>query len=404
MALRHPVSISDVEGAPAAYESIDRLQGALAGRFFSRAADRKKAAGRALGTIVEILTYFVLREWGLIPWTAIEQRLPEYGNAEITHNVEFSLHPLIASIEVPFPEPVAENLQRTLTSTGLSKHSAEVRALVDDSDRVNTAILRGGVQRNCTVIAKDISSESFVTAQIEQLAAGPVIRVQRLHAKPFAMIECKRVGVEEGQKKGPTTIEKAKQGAYVASRVSSIQRVANGIGEPIAVVFAGDQITTHGPYAETLDRVIKEGTVDELLGVVLTIGVVSNHGNWFTGSNLNKELKVLRQSYDWLLFLKDDAITEFITDAIIEPLKGMEPVAAAFSTTYDYLPETKPKGSLFTKVTMDTHAYAAMCRYVSDRTTHIEEDWFEMLSEGRELGTLKTELKVLAQRVSKFHQ
>ncbi len=33
---------------------------------------------------------------------------------------------------------------------------------------------------------------------------------------PYAMFECKRVGIEEGTKKGPQTIEKAKQGAYVA--------------------------------------------------------------------------------------------------------------------------------------------------------------------------------------------
>lgn len=38
----------------------------------------------------------------------------------------------------------------------------------------------------------------------------------------------------------------------------------------------------------------------ELDGFILTIGVVSNHGNWFTADDLNKELLVLKQSYDWL--------------------------------------------------------------------------------------------------------
>ena len=42
---------------------------------------------------------------------------------------------------------------------------------------------------------------------------------------PFARFECKRVGVEEGMKKRPQTIEKAKQGAYVAGTGSSLQRV-----------------------------------------------------------------------------------------------------------------------------------------------------------------------------------
>jgi hypothetical protein len=39
--------------------------------------------------------------------------------------------------------------------------------------------------------------------------------------KPYAMIECKRVGIEEGTTKGPQTIEKAKQGAYVAGTAFS---------------------------------------------------------------------------------------------------------------------------------------------------------------------------------------
>ena len=36
------------------------------------------------------------------------------------------------------------------------------------------------------------------------------ISIERLLLHPFAMFECKRVGVEEGVKKGPQTIEKAK--------------------------------------------------------------------------------------------------------------------------------------------------------------------------------------------------
>ena len=34
-----------------------------------------------------------------------------------------------------------------------------------------------------------------------------------LFDEPFAIFECKRVGVEEGMRKGPQRIEKAKQGA-----------------------------------------------------------------------------------------------------------------------------------------------------------------------------------------------
>lgn len=45
------------------------------------------------------------------------------------------------------------------------------------------------------------------------------------------MFECKRVGVEEGMKKGPQTIEKAKQGAYVALKSASLQKVRDKNGE-----------------------------------------------------------------------------------------------------------------------------------------------------------------------------
>ena len=43
---------------------------------------------------------------------------------------------------------------------------------------------------------------------------------------------------------------------------------------------------------------------------------MSNHGNWFTSGNQNKEMKVLAQSYDWLLFLTDDGLAQFITDLL----------------------------------------------------------------------------------------
>ena len=45
------------------------------------------------------------------------------------------------------------------------------------------------------------------------------------------MFECKRVGIEEGMTKGPQTIEKAKQGAYVARMASSLQKIRSESGE-----------------------------------------------------------------------------------------------------------------------------------------------------------------------------
>ena len=74
------------------YKSIDAVQEELATEFFARTADAKKASGRALGTFVEIITYYLLKQWGLQSALSIETRLPEYGNNELTHNVEFTLH------------------------------------------------------------------------------------------------------------------------------------------------------------------------------------------------------------------------------------------------------------------------------------------------------------------------
>lgn len=58
------------------------------------------------------------------------------------------------------------------------------------------------------------------------------------------MFECKRVGVEEGMKKGPQTIEKAKQGAYVALKSSSLQKVRDKNGEVYGVYFKNGEMHT----------------------------------------------------------------------------------------------------------------------------------------------------------------
>lgn len=79
------------------HPSIDALQNSLSRDVFFHATDRKKAAGRALGTLVEVITYYLLRAWGFRNSIAIERRLEEYNNSEITHNVEYSLHPVTSS-------------------------------------------------------------------------------------------------------------------------------------------------------------------------------------------------------------------------------------------------------------------------------------------------------------------
>ena len=89
------------------YRSIDTLQKALSEKVFAHTKDSKKAAGRALGTLIEIITYYLLKEWGLSDHISIERKLAEYGNSSITHNVEFTLHPIIQKDTLSIIRPYA---------------------------------------------------------------------------------------------------------------------------------------------------------------------------------------------------------------------------------------------------------------------------------------------------------
>jgi hypothetical protein len=82
--------------ADMSYPSVDALQRTLADSLFHYTTDKKKAAGRALGTLVEIITFYTLKSWGFRDSIVIERRLPEFANPDITHNVEYSLHPILS--------------------------------------------------------------------------------------------------------------------------------------------------------------------------------------------------------------------------------------------------------------------------------------------------------------------
>jgi len=43
------------------YKSVDALQNILSSKVFHYAKDSKKAAGRALGTLVEIIAFYLLK-------------------------------------------------------------------------------------------------------------------------------------------------------------------------------------------------------------------------------------------------------------------------------------------------------------------------------------------------------
>jgi len=368
------------------YTSVDQLQKVLTKKVFHYAKDSKKAAGRALGTLVEIITFYAIKSWGLERNIAIEKPLPEFCNEDITHNVEYSLHPSTHLMTVEFTRdalPItARKIMKTpqLVQLGISADSMKSHALLS-----NGLILRN----SCTVCD---FGETFINAYLDKLGKKKgQYSVVMLKRRPFAIFECKRVGVEEGMRKGPQTIEKAKQGAYVARTVSSLQKIRLTNGSMGGMLQKRDGSFRHGDYYKLMAEIIASDDPELLSHFILTVGVVSNHGNWFTSENHNKELKVLAQSYDWLLFLTDAGIVQFIDELLFHPAKELVAAKDAFLTSY-----TGQKGvNQFTKVQISLAADAALQSYFKSHMRVIE-GWFNIIAPtGKHLAVLKDELVTL---------
>jgi hypothetical protein len=368
-----------------AYQSVDKLQKLLAKKVFGHAVDKKKAAGRALGTLVEIITFYLLKSWDFEHSISIERSLPEYGNSDITHNVEFALHPLLQAQTITF-----ESEKLPLTSTKILPQIAKPIDAKLFRQLKTTLLTNSGVLRNaCTIGVGDRSSLVVFLDSIKEKKVQ--IALSELHSKPYAIFECKRVGVEEGTRKGPQTIEKAKQGAYVARTVSSLQKVRTASGELKGLIFRGGQTIYSKPYVDLINEIVASDDPTLLTDFVLTVGVVSNHGNWFTSDNHNKELKVLAQSYDWLLFLSDDGLAEFITELLLNPVPLLKPAKDAFLASY----KARKRKNRFTKVQMDYKADQVLLSYFSTNISRIET-WFNIITPKHgDITQLKTELSKL---------
>jgi len=141
-----------------------------------------------------------------------------------------------------------------------------------------------------------------------------------------------------------------------------------------------------------MEEIIYSNNSALLQKFILTVGVVSNHGNWFTAENQNKELKVLSQSYDWLLFLTDNGLAQFIDELLLNPNKANKKIQDAFINSYS----KDKKRNVFTKVKMDYEADLALLEYFSKNIGKIES-WFNIISpEGKSIDELKKELSELS--------
>jgi len=378
-----------------AYASVDKLQKVLAEEVFNHTKDPKKASGRALGTLVEIITYYLLKTWKLNNHISIERGLTEYGNPDITHNVEYSLHPIISSSLLTI-----EKSQKSITSNVILKAlSANGFDLVGFTKK-NNQLLSNNILRNACTIAT--SENSFLLSSIKSDAGDKLeLHVYEQNKKPYAIFECKRVGVEEGMTKGPQTIEKAKQGAYVARTASSLQKIRSESGEMQGIIYKSDGSYIIKPYVNLMEEVIFSSDKELLRKFILTVGVVSNHGNWikktvngnlnFSEENFQKELMVLAQSYDWLLFLTDQGLSDFIDKLLLHPIPEFQFLRDTFLSSYT---EGKKKNQ-FTKVQMNIEADRILQKYFSENQSFVE-NWFNVISPvQKSLTDLKCELEEL---------
>jgi len=254
----------------------------------------------------------------------------------------------------------------------------------------NNLLDKRNVLRNACTIAE--SSNTFLLTSFKSFGQKEhELFVFEQMLRPYAMFECKRVGVEEGNKKGPQTIEKAKQGAYVARTTSSLQKIRTDKGEKYGLIYRSDNKPYIKPYNELIHEIIYSDNKELLKKFILSVGIVSNHGNWFTAENHNKELKVLAQSYDWLIFLTDKGLAKFIDELLLYPIQKYSKVKEAFMSSY----AADKKQNIFTKVKMDFEADTILLKYFSDKLDEIEY-WFNVISpKGKNITELKNELKEL---------
>ncbi len=376
------------------YESIDSLQRKLTDDVFNYAKDPKKAAGRALGTLVEIITFYLIKSWGYEKSLAIERKLPEYANPDITHNVEFSFHPSIEITAIDANEsdlPLsAKKIHKLLTRI---LHEKTLPEWAHDRFKSNQLISKDKILRNgCTLHEDDTR---IIIARLASTKDDNYrLLVHQLTPHPFAVMECKCVGVEEGVNKGPQTIEKAKQGAYVARTVSSLQKIRMNDGAIYGILHLDTGELRYKPYSSFLRQVIQSDEKSLLGDFTLTIGIVSNHGNWFTAEDHNKELKVLAESYDWLLFLTDEGLAEFIQSLIIQPKEQYQNVRDAFNQSYN----EKVRRNRFTKVKMSLFADIALRKYFANNLIKIEH-WFNVISPiGSHISVLRDYLDTLVSK------
>lgn len=152
-----------------------------------------------------------------------------------------------------------------------------------------------------------------------------------------------------------------------------MQKVKDANGDIQGVYFNDTNSPIIEDYNSIINKLINNKIV--LKNFILTIGVISNHGNWFTQDNKNKELEVLCNAYDWLLFLTDEGLTEFISDIFQIP-----ECLSAFKYSYELNINTSRKNvNIFTKSNISYEVDKKLTEYFHDNINKINS-WFNIIN------------------------
>jgi len=369
--------------------TVDDAQKYLKEAFFQHAKSQKKAAGRAIGTILEIIVYFILETYDLIKNMTVEYRLPEYGPNDVVHNVEYGIHPNIGTIQSEMSGTVHKNLQIPRSIQKAFGNSKDLKRSIRVLEYNNKADRK--IRINNRLFVSNIVDWNYDEIFVGHLLDNSKGEILVLQKSPIAYIECKRVGREEGTKTGPTSIEKAKQASYVALRTSRLQkffgddaiygilpiRTKDGIGFRVE------------PYSDLWLDLLRKERYEDLIGVVRSTVFVSNHVNWYINDREKKDLSVIKQSHDWTIWVNDYGIVEFIDKFLNKDCA----VKDAFTLTYI---DRKGGGSLFTKTRMETEAYALLNKFFRSNIEHVKKNWLKVLSPSdRSLDDMMKELKTI---------
>lgn len=364
------------------FDAIDEAQMALSNEIFDSTRSPKKASGRAIGTLQEMLAYSILHYHNLDDRIYLEYPLPEQGLEEVTHSVEFSIHPKIGTKPAAVSGRKHDNV--TLQDTDAedlygedSERLKKVRLVQHDDDydviHTNPSLLK----------LDDLKNWPYNNIPIGRLADEGDKEIVLLDPQPVGFIECKRVGLEEGTTSGPQTIEKAKQAGFVALRTSRLQKIITSDGKK--GVLVNDGSVEYDDFEKLWESKLSSQNPSDLRGIVRSVLFFSDHGNWFPGNEESKDVKILKSSFDWAIWVEDDGLIE-----LVEFVLNDTDMRRAFELHVD------SSKTILTKSKLESRARQAMLRFVEENWESLSENWLTVLEpEGKSIEDLLEEFRTI---------